>query len=67
MPEADKIHSPYMETRDAVQYIGLKSKNSDITIRRWAQRGLIQHGRAGRKLLFKKEWLDNFILAGKFR
>jgi len=52
--------SPYMTLTEAAAYLRCNPK----VLSRWVQANRLRHGRAGRDLRFKSEWLDQFVEAG---
>jgi excisionase family DNA binding protein len=51
----------WLDSREAANYVGLKSSWSFKTVEQWARSGKLKHGRAGDLFRYKKEWLDQFI------
>jgi excisionase family DNA binding protein len=46
-----------MTITEAARYLRCNPK----VLSRWVQAGRVRHGRAGRDLRFRQEWLDHFV------
>jgi len=56
------MESPWMNSKQAADYMGLKSKTGFRTVLMWVKEGRIHAGKAGSFYRFTTDMLDNFLV-----
>lgn len=56
------IESPWITEDEAIAYLRMTGKTPQKVLRRWCKQKKIEYGKRGDQYVFKREWLDAFLM-----